>query len=354
MQDLKRAMPGTVFGPDMDRMIFVWPIVAAAAISLVSELLDSDAMPHWIYATSVVIFDVGHVGTTLLLVHSAYSSRPNSLFWQLPVVLFAFLLLSCFWSLPFTWVLLGYVTMVHYMQQQLRLLTLCDGTATHRFFAIVGALFPVIIWHTDQDRGFDWFFRDDPLPFVLPEVMYPIALTLWILCGLVFVAKCVVSEDGMLCMKNVTVACGWVSWGVGVLHPSFRVSMLFLTIPHALPCYTVSYYVLKNKWEASPPRTDAARFSAMLAGSPVLYLLFFMVLAAVEEFLWEALIYREWSTHIFPHHESSALTHALFTAVLMVPQVSHIAFDFLIWNEAYHPRVRVLVAAPRDCFDSYL
>ena len=353
MQNLRRAMPGAIFSPEIDRWVFVLPLVVAVVVSLLHEAsvtlgITSDELPHWVYITGVVVADVGHVGTSLLLSHTHFSHSWGTQHWLYIITMFVVTLVMSLYSLQLVWVSLGYLTLVHYVAQQLRLVNLCKGsTAFHRSMIVLGAVCPILVWHTDAHRGFDWFFRDDPLPIVLPEVVYPIAAVVWAAAAVVFFAKGLISGT-LTHTSNVTVLSSAVSWGVGILLPSPSAALLFLTIPHAIPCFVMSYYAIRNKWDRSSggPRSETAVFIRWSVRSWYSFMAVLLVLAVFEEVLWDVLVYREWSTSVFAHHQSGDVEYAVFTSVLLLPQVYHVLADFVLWDESYVPGVNALLGAP--------
>eukprot|EP01063_Lacrimia_lanifica_P018205 TRINITY_DN25141_c0_g1_i1.p1 TRINITY_DN25141_c0_g1~~TRINITY_DN25141_c0_g1_i1.p1 ORF type:complete len:366 (+),score=121.94 TRINITY_DN25141_c0_g1_i1:59-1156(+) len=359
MEDLRnaRGKGQTIVSEKVDWWVFVAPLLFAVAcvafhdLSAAAGWVGDDRLPAWAYALAMVALDVGHTWTTFLLAHSVYCAQPPNaeLYWALPFAVLGALLMLCVTSLDAAWAVLAYASMLHYYLQQRRLYWLVKRWNWFGEAALaVGFFGPVAIWHTDPTRDLDWFAdREDRLMVLLPEAVYPVCLIVMTGFAVLFLAKAAVQQE-LNSFGTWFMVGSWVSWLGGFLHHSHTSALLFLTIPHAIPCFVVSYYALKNRWRYAPaaPASEMARASAHLAAHPGQYLGLLLLLALCEEALWEVLVWREWSHAFFPHADMGPTATAVTTAVLLVPQACHLAYDFLLWNDATNPGIGRLLAKP--------
>ena len=171
------ARTTAVFSPVVDVVAFTAPIAAAVVLSIVAALTRAphDGIPFSWYLLVVVAFDVAHVWTTLFMCYldTAENNRRWWLYNGAPLVLWLVLVTlfhvggeAVFWSS------IGYFAIYHFAKQQYGLLALAkgrcrdfaDGVATlaaDRWWLFAGAWLPILSWHLDESRRFDWFNRDD-------------------------------------------------------------------------------------------------------------------------------------------------------------------------------------------------
>eukprot|EP01064_Diplonema_japonicum_P019014 TRINITY_DN2771_c1_g2_i1.p1 TRINITY_DN2771_c1_g2~~TRINITY_DN2771_c1_g2_i1.p1 ORF type:complete len:393 (+),score=55.63 TRINITY_DN2771_c1_g2_i1:77-1180(+) len=340
---------GYIFSRTLDNKAIVLPIGIALAYSILERCLGWDELhevPLWVYLMAVVACDVGHVSCSFLMAHQASCSGHGRVYKMLIPVVCLILLVLCLSHDSIAWIGIGYATLAHYVQQQYFFLTVAAGRAKRQpttfenITLAVGSAAPILIWHMDTERGFDWFFRDDPLLVQIPEELLPLVLIIYCGVGLIYTAKSIVKRETTTAVSKI-IATTWLSWGVGILYPSKTASMLFLTAPHAIMSFFSTFFTVRNKWAVAgvQARSDLEAFSRCLVTSPVYYLLFLLLLALCEECLWEALVWREWSTSLFQHYESSSDLISVYTALLLTPQTLHILYEFLLWDERTNPGV---------------
>eukprot|EP01062_Namystynia_karyoxenos_P083302 TRINITY_DN9567_c0_g1_i1.p1 TRINITY_DN9567_c0_g1~~TRINITY_DN9567_c0_g1_i1.p1 ORF type:complete len:370 (+),score=115.56 TRINITY_DN9567_c0_g1_i1:74-1183(+) len=353
MEDVSRKEQRWIFSPEGDFVAHTLPILAGVALApFFWRYVGPDELPLWGYCIVVVFCDVGHVWTTLYRCYmdTAENRRRWVLYNVSPALIFAVTFAVHFWvSEAVCWTVIGYLAIFHFVRQQWGFLCLYRARAhdtsdarVDRVVHWIGAAGPILLWHADPYRRFDWFMRDDDFPVRLPEGTKPYTLALWAAalflyggwqCALLARGKCNVG-------KAVTMAYCWFTWAAGVLCPHKLLAVFFLNMFHAAPSYMVTYYVCRNKWRTEEPPGLAERFIkwSVAPGNWVWYLLFFVLIASVEEALWEALIWRDYFPDLFTF-ELNKFGRSFFTALLVLPQTAHYFLDAFIWRLDSNPGI---------------
>jgi len=346
-----------VFSPKLDFVAFTLPIlVALIAAPILYLYVPHDAMPIWGYIIIVAFTDVGHVWTTTLRTH--FDSEENARRWVLynvfPALLLIVSIVIHYFSEAFFWTLLGYLAIYHFVKQQYGMLALLkfrgvDSRVDWNFdrrCLYGGALCPILMWHSDATRKFDWFNRDDPIVLPLHHVPYAFEcfLGLWLLLIITFsVRQYQLSKQGYFNQKKFQfVLSAWLTWGVGVLLNHKLIALTFLNLFHALPAFIIVFCYCKNRWNKNFPLTGSDSFVKWLCVPerwPV-YAAVFMLVGIVEEFLWESMVWHDYTADIFtwdPRERFGDFGYSIVTCILTLPQSSHYALDAFIWKQGKDP-----------------
>eukprot|EP01062_Namystynia_karyoxenos_P056743 TRINITY_DN47662_c0_g1_i1.p1 TRINITY_DN47662_c0_g1~~TRINITY_DN47662_c0_g1_i1.p1 ORF type:complete len:415 (+),score=108.33 TRINITY_DN47662_c0_g1_i1:68-1246(+) len=346
-----KAAASGVFPGGADATVLLAPVGFAAAVAplawFVHDPVDTD-LPTWVYLLVVILCDVGHVWGTFLRTH--LDARHNAARWKthnvLPAVLFAGLVVVHWVDAAVMWTALGFLAIAQCVRQQWGFVSICrrrkrevDDWGLDCWALCVGMAAPVLLWHCDRHRHFDWFMVEVPLLLgPLPGWVEPVTLLVW--CGtlVVYAARQLVLFNNGDCntWKAWCVGSAWISWGAGLLVPHRVVAILFLTLPHAVPALAVVYYSLHHRWHtrgSHAPRGCGESLSRWLSapGRVWAFLLTLGAVAAVEEALWESLIWREYTHDVF----AIELDHggqSFAVGLLVLPQATHYCFELLLWD----------------------
>eukprot|EP01063_Lacrimia_lanifica_P018734 TRINITY_DN25645_c0_g1_i1.p1 TRINITY_DN25645_c0_g1~~TRINITY_DN25645_c0_g1_i1.p1 ORF type:complete len:394 (+),score=144.63 TRINITY_DN25645_c0_g1_i1:74-1183(+) len=352
MEDATRVDNEWIFSPTLDMWAHLAPIVAGCLLApFMYAYVPPDSMPLWGYLIVVVFCDVGHVWGTIFRCY--LDTEENSRRWGLynvaPFVIFAAMLFTHYaWSEAYFWMAVGYFALFHFVRQQWGFLCLYrarkgerDGAALDRFVHTVGAVAPMVVWHADPNRSFDWFMREDPFLIRFPQYMQAVAVSVWLLTLVAYAATTVskaAGGEGVNRGKVMTMAFCWLTWVIGILLPHKLIAVFFLNMFHAAPSYMIVFFTSRNKWRARAPPTQAEHLVKALTapGSWYLYLAFFVAIALVEEALWEVFVWRDY----FPQYIDFEMTRfgtSFFTSLLALPQVVHYFLDAFIWKLDSNP-----------------
>jgi hypothetical protein len=209
--------------------------------------------------------------------------------------------------------------------------------------AIYGAtLFPLLYWHTHLPRQFVWFIDGDFVP--LPRWLWTATSALYPALFLAYAGK----ELWLLwrrraCFnlpRNAIVLGTALSWYVGiVLLNGDLVFTLTNVVAHGIP-----YMALTCVYGRRRDRQRGVRWSLFLPALLPAAIGLLVLLAFLEEGLWDGLVWRE-HLPLFPLFErlpelQDTQTLSLIVPLLALPQITHYAIDGLIWRLRSHPEWR--------------
>ncbi len=327
-------------------------VATCVALLIVSSGHADAGVSLWSWAVLVIGIDVAHVYSTLYRTYLDPIERRALSGWLIATPLAAWVggVLLYTWSAGAFWSVLAYTAVFHFVRQQYGLLMLYGRTeralpAWCRYLdrvTIYGAtLFPLLYWHTHLPRPFAWFIDGDFIS--LPESVWLAVRPLYPALLVGYVGKEVwlaVRERRLNVPRNALVFSTTISWYVGIIAASGDlVFTLTNVVAHGIPYIALTCVFARNRDQRSKSRNSlfAARLIPVALGLLV-------VLAFLEEGLWDGFVWREHLTLFpgfqwLPHIEGlSALT--LLVPLLCVPQVTHYVLDGVIWRLRTHPQWR--------------
>lgn len=321
--------------------------VAVALILTSADRLTGVSTLTWFIF--VVCIDVAHVYSTLFRTYfspSALNERKN-LFVLIPVAVWACGVV--FYSIydRLFWSTLAYLAVFHFVRQQYGFLRLYsrheERTVRSRTIdaatIYVATLYPMIYWHSNLPRNFQWFIEGDFF-FSLPPSFEKASFALYIAILSAFVAKefvFSVQTRSVNSPKLLIVAGTIISWYVGIV--AFNGDLIFTitnVVAHGIP-YLALVWGLDSKENIQHSFTKVFRF-------PLGVLTFLGILIAFayfEEALWASLVWRE-HLSVFGGLENlpqikDHSTLALLVPLLALPQATHYVLDGFIWKIRSQP-----------------
>eukprot|EP01060_Flectonema_neradi_P015674 TRINITY_DN22320_c0_g1_i1.p1 TRINITY_DN22320_c0_g1~~TRINITY_DN22320_c0_g1_i1.p1 ORF type:complete len:380 (+),score=25.04 TRINITY_DN22320_c0_g1_i1:39-1142(+) len=350
MEDPTVAEKKYIFSKNMDMVAHVLPIIAGAVVApFMWMYVDKNSMPLWGYLFIVVFCDVGHVWGTIFRCYldTAENKRRWALYNLTPVAVFVTTFVLHYWvSVGLCWMVIGYIAIFHFIRQQWGFLCLYRARAGEstdynidRMAHLSGALCPILLWHSDRDRTFDWFMREDPFLVSVPAGSYPFIVACYACIFVAYYARAYAcGKIALSPMKYLVMSFCWLTWLIGILLPHKLIAVFFLNMFHAAPSYMIVFFTARNKWSIHEPPTDAERLIKYLVkpGNWWVYLLFFVVIAVIEESLWEAFVWRDYFPNSFTF-EVNHLGKSFFTSLLSLPQTTHYVLDAFIWKLSQNP-----------------
>ncbi len=328
-------------GTAFDTVLILGPaLVAVAVVLLWGDLLAASDVSPWAWLILIVGIDVAHVYSTLYRTYFDRKMREERGLLLILVPVFAWAVGAMLFSLgPWVfWRAMAYLAVFHFVRQQygfLRIYTRQEPSTERRdvwrrrFEALtiyVATGFPLLYWHASSPRKFHWFVDGDFFTGDWPAVraggfvIYLLVLASYFVNELrLSLARRVVNVP-----KNLLVIGTAASWYVGIVaFDGDAAFTLTNVISHGVP-YTALIWATKQ-------REGGAFFRPALAP---LFLGALFVLAYLEEWLWDGLIWRDHPTlfaWIFPKVDTSWLLIGL-VPLLVVPQVTHYVIDGFIWR----------------------
>jgi hypothetical protein len=311
-------------------------------------LVDRDA-PMWTFLLCVVAVDVAHVWSTGFRVYfdGAELRAHPLLYLGVPALAYlAGVTLHAVSALVF-WRALAYLAVFHFMRQQAGFMRLYARRNPHQTrldtlleqaSVYAAMLYPLTYWHAHIPRAFTWLIQGD---FVEEAWLHETcetclpgsAVTCCALLALFALRQAVLLQRGT-CVpgKSILLIATVSCWVLGiVVFDSDYVFTVTNVLIHGVP-----YFVLTHRYaRAADSRSRAAgSFSVrrLVAAGFVPCLLLCIALAAVEEALWEGLV---WHEHTGAPRVESPLAGSLLVflvPLLAVPQLTHYVLDGLVWR----------------------
>lgn len=308
------------------------------AILLAKCLHITDVSP-WMWLILVVGVDVSHVYSTL---YRTYLLKNKSLLLKkilliVPIICLLVAYAAAIEGTSFFWTVLVYIAVFHFSRQQigfLRLFTLPQNRKSkiHLFNEIsiyVWTLGSILFWHLHGPKLFQWFVQDDFIFLTgLKELELPVAafLLFWFVIALIVnvlgVKKGIVSKNAGLLLLST-----FVSWYLPIVV--FNSDFIFTfsnVISHGIPYFALVYSKEKKS------RTVFSRIEIFFS--------LLILLAFVEEALWDGLIWRDHATffhsfYFLPQLAESSNFQAVALSLLVAPQLIHYILDGFIWRRKF-------------------
>ncbi|WP_205503348.1 hypothetical protein [Rufibacter psychrotolerans] len=306
-------------------------------------------VPAWVLL--VLLIDVGHVYSTLFrtyLEEETRLTRRRLLLW-VPLGAWAGGMLLYSLGEGVFWRVLAYLAVYHFVRQQYGFMRLYSRKeprlrAEHRFDTLcvyAATLLPLLYWHLEGGRHFNWFIADDFLRLSFPAAA-PWVAYLNVALFLVYLGKeaWVFWRHRRVNLPRFLVMTGtFLAWYIGIVH--YNGDLIFTTfnvVSHGIPYLALVWISRKrpqNRLVQPVRRTWRERLTVGLVGGGF-FIGLVVVLAYLEEGLWDALVWREhpevFSTfQVLPQVEDGVVL-AVLVPLLALPQITHYLLDGFIWK----------------------
>jgi len=146
---------------------FCWLV----CFSLPEETLNRE-LPVWTWVVIVICIDVSHVWSTLFRTYLDKDefSNHSRLLKTAPLISFGLCFLAAAVSISLFWSMLAYLALYHFVKQQYGFMQLYRAKYgriqikklfSDKFIIYMSMLYPVLFWHINYDREFEWFVSGD-------------------------------------------------------------------------------------------------------------------------------------------------------------------------------------------------
>ena len=342
----KRADLLVLFAP-------VW--VCWMVFFMLPDAMVQQEAPIWVWVVFVIGIDVSHVWSTLF---RTYMDREEfrhhrRLLIFTPFLCFAGAFLVSSLSFEFFWRCLAYLAVYHFIKQQYGFMRIYKAKAKDfrpklfkdNFIIYMSMLYPVLYWHLNLDRNFNWFIENDFLqmelsPQLLSTVNLAGTLAYFVLLAAWLGEELFIRKGKVAVPKVLWVLTTAGNWFIGIVY--FNADLVFTVtnvIAHGIP-----YLALVIFYQTSKPRTGSK--PKPLIGYSLTVIGVVLLLALSEEYLWDVWVYQEnvaFFSKLFSYPEEafSVGWQHLALAILSVPQMTHYVLDGYIWkNNARNPHLK--------------
>jgi hypothetical protein len=350
--------PRWLFSPALDLSAFLLPPLVSLLFCGVLALLGALDRPlsPALWLLSVVAVDVAHVYATGYRVYAdpAELRRRPLLYTAVPLLCFTVGAgLYAISALTF-WRAMAYLAVWHFVRQQVgwvalsrrrdaspdRLDRVLDSACVY-----AGTLYPILYWHAHLPRHIHWFVAGD-FAQIVPAWVVPPARLLYLAIGALWLLRQFQRGRPWNRPKLIIMAGTWATWYTGIVALDSDVAFTLTNVlAHGVPYILVVWRYHSRK---RAHLTGAAPPGGRAAASLVLFYLPLLLLAVLEEGIWDRLV---WHDHgmLFPLAEAHPGPVALIILVplLSLPQTTHYLLDGWIWRSAENPDLARYLFGPR-------
>ncbi|MCI0569870.1 MAG: hypothetical protein L0Y66_03895 [Myxococcaceae bacterium] len=336
-----------LFGPRTDAAVFAGSALASGLLAWASPWLTSTGeTPLWAWVMFVLAIDVAHVWATLFRTYldGEELRRRPLLYVGTPLLALAVGIVASLYGPLVFWRLLAYAALAHFIRQQYGWVALygrragtpawerrLDGAAIY-----AATLGPAVWWHANLPRPFWWFVEGDFAP--LPTWMGTAALAAH---AAILAAWCTLQLGRLLAGSGVhpgkvlLVAATWSAWfgGIVLARDDLAFTVMNVTL-HGVP-----YLVLLWRYARGRAAEEGRASTLLRLGLPG-FLGFLLVLAFLEELLWDRLVWHE-RPLLFGEGSVTLADDALALLVplLALPQATHYLLDAFVWRPGRDARL---------------
>lgn len=330
-----------ILSPPFVSLLIVW--------LLPGVFRQTAAMPVGAWVLLVLFVDVAHVYSTLFRTYfdPVRFQRQRSLYLLAPVVCYAAgVLLHGIDGMLF-WRVLAYLAVFHFIRQQYGFMRLyARKESAGRLARLIDTLviyyatiYPLLYWHLTPGRNFNWFIDGD---FWQGNAAGVLRAATWLYYLLV--AVYVVKETGLSLKnknfnlpKNLVIAGTLVSWYFGIVYFNGDLAFTLLNVvSHGIPYMALIWYTARREKMPQTIKDHPLRAAVIKRYGVVLFVLMLVLLAYLEEGLWDGLVWRDHGT-VFAAFSalpqvSNPYVLALLVPLLSLPQSVHYVLDAFIWR----------------------
>lgn len=327
-----------ISSPKLDLIFIIGPAFLVSILVLLfhEQVNAMGDTPPWMWLLLVVGVDVSHVYSTIFRTYldkiemrkrqTLYILTPLAA-WIVGVVLYSV-------DAMLFWRCLAYLALFHFIRQQFGFMMIyARGEASRwldKLAIYTATIYPVIDWHLSP-REFNWFIKGDFVMFDAP-LLREVAFFAYVGILLAYAVKEILlwRKTGSISIpKNLLLIGTALSWYVGIV--AFNNDLAFTAtnvLAHGIPylfliwLYGRNTHVMQRDAYLLPH--IGRLFTPRLC---VLYVLALVALAAVEEGVWDALVWHETFTAL----NASAML-VWIVPLLAMPQVVHYVLDAFIWK----------------------
>ncbi|RYY48603.1 MAG: hypothetical protein EOO06_09685 [Chitinophagaceae bacterium] len=328
--------------------ILLPPFICLAVIALFPATFQNNsemALAGWIVL--ILLIDVGHVYSTLYRTYFDNQAIKRQAFLLYFTPFAAFIICAVLYSVSplWFWRLLTYAAVFHFVRQQYGFMRLYSRYESKTGFVpqlekgmiYAGSIYPLLYWHLNGPRNFNWFIKDDffyldagwLLYFITPVYICLIAVYVYVLL------KVYLKERIFNLPKFAIIAGTAVSWYFGIVYFNGDMAFTLLNVvSHGIP-YMALVWIHGNKQRM---KTSSGRFLSYVFSRKglVIFILVLCAFAFLEEFLWDIFVWDEhrsvFGGNYFSNFRLNKEAMSILVPLLTLPQLTHYILDGFIWK----------------------
>ena len=297
----------------------------------------------------IVCIDVGHVYSTIYRTYMDKETirKNRMLFFLSPLLLYLTGVMLHSIHPLFFWRAMAYLAVFHFIRQQYGFMRLYSRNEKQNpiFRKIDGVtiyaatLYPMIYWHTQGKQNFNWFIENDFF-YINQPGLTPVFFVVYLAILFIYLVKeifIVFTEKKFNLPKNLLMLGTIVSWYMGIVYFKGDLTFTLLNVvSHGIPYYALVWAYGNNQQKKITMKENWMK----LFFNPkniFLFVGFLVVLAYLEEMLWDGFIWKEHNsvfplTNLLPDLTGFKSLASLVIPLLALPQLMHYFIDGFIWK----------------------
>ena len=247
----------------------------------------------------------------------------------------------------FFWRAMAYLAVFQFIRQQYGFMRLYSRNEKQNHFfrkidtvtIYAATLYPIIFWHFKGQQNFNWFIENDFL-FINQPGLTPVFFVIYLAILFIYLVKeifIVFTEKKFNLPKNLLMLGTIVSWYMGIVYFKGDLTFTLLNVvSHGIPYYALVWAYGNNQQKKITMKENWMK----LFFNPkniFLFVGFLVVLAYLEEMLWDGFIWKEHNsvfplTNLLPDLTGFKNLTSLVIPLLALPQLMHYFIDGFIWK----------------------
>lgn len=288
----------------------------------------------------IVCIDVAHVYSSIFktyLVPSEFNKN-KKLYLGIPTVCFVVGTIAFLIGKDFFWSLLAYIAVFHFIRQQYGFMRLYARNEIKTKFTVLfdkiviynATVYPMVFWFLSPDRNFTWFVKDEFLQASHPQILSYLKVVYFIIFGCYIIQQLYkfIKTKSFNEPKTLLILGTYISWYLSIVYYNNElIFTAFNVISHGIPYMALVYF---REVENAPSKKFSFKFSNF-AGKLIGFIFILLLLAVVEEFIWEITV---WEEHIQLNQSFYIpdFWQFLWVPLLALPQFTHYVLDGFIWK----------------------
>lgn len=299
-----------------------------------------------LWVVLILFIDVSHVYSTLYKTYSNKNAiqKHNLLLKITPLIcLMVGIFLYSIKDILF-WRCVAYLAVFHFIRQQYGFFRLYSRNEENskltnqilNYSIYLVTLLPILMWHTQGQKHFNWFVEGDFLyfpsliSFLILKSLYFVTLGVYIVTELIIYYKSKAFNLPRFLLTTGTA----LSWYIGIVE--FNADIVFTSlnvIAHGIPYMALIWVTERPNAKINQKGVFKVFFSTY---GVILFVGFLLILAFVEEGIWDAIVWRDNQTlfqgFYFLHSVTDTKWLSLLVPILSLPQIVHYVLDGFIWK----------------------
>lgn len=328
-------------------LVCLTPFICALGIVLFPSLFHEQSSVNTLWWVLLILcIDVAHVYTTI------YRTYLDRIQWKqhrrelifIPLLSYAASILLYQIGIELFWRVIAYTAVFHFIRQQYGFMKVYDRKHSipslekiNTAMVYAATLYPLVYWHCYGPFQFNWFTSEDFLYLKSPALEQVARVLYFSLCAIflglniyTLLRKRQFNLPVFLIISGTA-----LSWYLGIVYFKSDLTFTLLNVvSHGVP-YMALVWIYGKKSATLEGQFSFFKHIFKSLAIP-LFLIIPLILAFIEEGLWDSLVWQDHVSVFKPFNSLKSLfstgIKSLIIPLLIVPQLTHYILDGFIWK----------------------